>query len=403
MHTLALEQKRGGLLRTAAAIVDKALREGRALRVGEEADCDGLEARADAITRTLNRANRLDQTDDALLTLARMVKSLGDGRSSVDSATRFATANYSHDPGLLRALSATIATSGGYSVPEGYSGEVIEALRPMVAVRSLNPVIVPMPHGNFVWPRISVGGTVQYQGENAVIPATDQSFQEVRLVAKKATSLTVVSGTLMRTASPAADQFIKADLTASLATLEDFNLLYGNGTQYTPRGLRSWVLPANVFTASTTVDVTHIDSDLSSLELALINANVRMRRPGWIMSIRTANFLSTLRNANSGILMYPEMNRFGLLRGKPFAATTNISTTQGTGSQTEIFLADFAEVLIGDAGLVVDVGKAATYVDGNGAVVAAFTKDEVVVRVILPTDLAMRHDAALAVLTGVNY
>lgn len=68
-----------------------------------------------------------------------------------------------------------------------------------------------------------------------------------------------------------------------------------------------------------------------------------------------------------------------------------------------MYLADFADVIIGDAlNAIVDVSSEAAYHDGT-AVVAAFSKDQTVVRVILANDLAVRHAEAVAVLTGVTW
>jgi HK97 family phage major capsid protein len=205
-----------------------------------------------------------------------------------------------------------------------------------------------------------------------------------------------------RFASPAGDAIIKADLVASVATLEDSGFIRGDGTQYTPLGLRNWALPANVLTASTIVDIPHVDSDLASLELALTTANVRMLRPGWVLSPRTENFLRSVRNPTSGIRAFPEMDA-GVLRGKPFAATGNMPTNLGTGAQSEILLADFADVVIGEYPVVIDVAASAIYTDSTGAKINAFQQDQSVIRIISQADIGMRHQESIAVLTGVSY
>jgi len=398
----ALQAKRSTFLRQAEAIVDRALREGRPLRPGEELDVEGLEAKVQACDRTLRRANDFDFFDggDGMLTLTRAIKALHTG--SIEAARAFAARNYAHDPSVTRALQATTFVKGGAAVPTPLVESVIEALRPRVAVRRLGAITLPMSNGNLTWPRISVGGTVAYGSENASIAATDQGFQAVRLTAKKATGLTVISGSLVRTATPAFDEAVKQDLLASLSSIEDTNFIRGDGAQDRPRGLRYLVPAANLLASGGTADVSHIDADLAALEAALTNANVPMLRPGWILSTRTANFLQTLRHPSSGVRCYPEMDS-SILRGKPFVATTSVPVNLGTGAQTEIYLADFSEVVIGDYSPIIDVGSQATYQDANNNVVAAFSLDQVVLRCIVATDIGVRHSAAVAVSTGVSY
>jgi heptaprenylglyceryl phosphate synthase len=60
-------------------------------------------------------------------------------------------------------------------------------------------------------------------------------------------------------------------------------------------------------------------------------------------------------------------------------------------------------VVIGDAlNLQIDVSQEAAYHDGSN-VVAAFSLDQTVIRAIIETDMVMRHDAAVTVLSGVKW
>jgi hypothetical protein len=92
-----------------------------------------------------------------------------------------------------------------------------------------------------------------------------------------------------------------------------------------------------------------------------------------------------------------------MLRGFPYAATTNVPTNIGTGSQSLILFADFADVLLAEAELVIDASTQSTYVDGNGNTISAFSQDQSVLRLISQTDLGMRNAASVAMLTGVSW
>jgi HK97 family phage major capsid protein len=402
--TSVLQQKKLAYLNTARGILDRALHENRPLRAVEETDFDQLQMKIDSINRTISKYGSVNcqlVEPNTRGVFVRAVKALGACRGNHTAATEFAVAN--HDLDLQRALSAGVATGGGFAVPQGYSAEVIEALRPLISVKKLNPVIVPMTRGNLFWPRISTAGTSQYLGENTVIPASQQVFAGLQLTGRRLVSLVPISNTLLRSSEPSADVIVSTDLLASMAATEDYALLRGDGTQFTPRGLRNWILPANVLTSSGST-IAAIESDLSALELLLVNANVRMLAPGYILSKRTEVFLKSLRDPTTGHRSYPEMTKDGLLRGFNYAASTNMPVTLGTGAQTEIILADFADVVVGEFGeLIIDVSATGTYTDSTGAQVSAYAQDQSVVRVIAQHDIGMRHQESVAVLTAVSY
>jgi HK97 family phage major capsid protein len=179
------------------------------------------------------------------------------------------------------------------------------------------------------------------------------------------------------------------------------NFINGNGTAYSPKGLINWALPANTIAASATVNIANTDNDLGALESALFNGNVRMARAGWIFSPRTLLYLKNLRGTG-GDKVYPELD-YGQLRGYPFAVSSNVPNTLGTGTQSVVILADFADVVIGEAELVIDAATQGSYVDGGGATVSAFSADQTVIRIIAQHDLGMMHQESVAILTGVSW
>lgn len=400
----ALEQKRSNLRRTAIGYIDRALRESRTLRPGEDAELTAIELKIDEIDRTLGRYTRLNSDDRPGATFVRCLFAMA-GRRSVQEGVEYATVR--RWPEVARALSASVSTAGGFAVPQGYQSDVIQALRPLVSVRRLNPTTVLLADsGNLYWPKINIGASVGYVHENSKITATQEQFGAVTLTARKLAALVPISNTLLRSSSPSATLMVEQDVLAALSSAEDAALLRGDGTQDTPKGLRNWVLPANVFTAQALAgadtDIAKIDGDLSKLEAALINASVKLIRPGWIMSPRTANFLKSLRNSASGMRAFPEMTKNGTLKGYPYAQTANMPVNLGTGTQTEIMLVDMGYVVVGEAPVIINAAGSGAYFDGTNTV-SAFAMDQTVVRVILQSDIGMRRAEACAVLTEVNY
>lgn len=318
---------------------------------------------------------------------------------------------------IARALGTGVGSGGGFLVPPEMSAEVIELLRPASTVMALEPTIIPMPNGNISIPRITGGASANYVGENQPAQASQQTFGMVQLSAKKLVTLVPISNDMLKYPSVSVDGIVRDDMVRTIAMRADLAFLRGDGTQGGPRGLRSFAAApslsgANVIAASAAVNLQTITSDAGRLELALESANIGMRKPGWVMSPRTKTYLMNLRDGLGNLVYSAEMSR-GMWRGKPFRITTQIPNnlagimpdgTTTTTDASELYLADFAEVLIGEAyGLELEVFNGGTYVDAGGALQSGISNDQTVMRAIVQHDLGMRQEAAAAVLTGVRW
>ena len=348
----------------------------------------------------------------------RLMIALAATRGSRGDAAAFVGHHYGQEGALLaRALSTSVGSAGGFLVPVEMSAEIIELLRPASTVMALNPQILPMPAGNLFVPRATSGASANYVGENQPALASQPGFGGVQLSAKKLVALVPISNDMIKFASPATDGFVRGDMIKAIAQRADLAFLRGNGSAFSPRGLRSFAAnPAlggnNVVAANPTVNLQNAVNDLGKLELALEGANIVMDRPGWIMSPRTKTYLMNLRDGLGNAIYEKEMLA-GMLRGKPFKVTTQIPNTLAalaadgvtqTVDGSEIYLADFAEVLIGEAyGLELEVFSGGSYVDANGAMQSGISNDQTVMRAIVQHDMGMRQEAAAAVLTGVRW
>jgi HK97 family phage major capsid protein len=313
-----------------------------------------------------------------------------------------------------KALSATVGQEGGFLVPDEVSTELIELVRPVSVVRSLNPAMVPMDGGNLTMPKLVGGATATYIGENQNIPPSQPQFGQVRLVARKLAGLVPVSNDLIRRARGNAEQLIRDDLVAALAQRSDLAFIRGVGTEFSPRGLRFWAQPAKVISATAGQTLPGVTTDLAKLILTLRTALVRMIRPGWIMSPRSQLLLQTIRDVNGNFAFRPEMmpgtsgtdplGISGTLWGFPYRVSTQVPDNLGAGTnESEIYLADFADVMIGETtGVLIDTSSEAAYWDGLN-VQAAFSLDQTLVRAIVEHDLGMRHEESVAVLQTVTW
>jgi HK97 family phage major capsid protein len=336
--------------------------------------------------------------------MAQMVRVLAATRGDQHAAAKLAT-DSGYNPEIAMALSTVTPGAGGVLVPQSFSSEVIELLRPKSVVRKLGAVSLPLSNGTLTIPRIRGGAIVGYIGSEEDMPTTDLSFDDLKLSSKKLAALVPISNDLLAYSgvNPNVDRLVVTDLTSSVATAEDLSFIRGAGTGNLPKGLRLWAPAFNVFAAPLEATLAAVELALSGLILRLENANSNMTAPGFIMAPRTKRWLSALRDGN-GNKAYPELD-LNMLKGFAVGSTTQVPINLGDeGDASEIHFADFADCFIGeDDSMVIDFSKEASYKDAAGNVVSAFQRDQTLVRVIAKHDFGPRHVESVAVMTGVTW
>lgn len=343
--------------------------------------------------------------------LGRIVMALGANRGDPRRAAQFAKDRFG-DPVTAKALTSADEQGGGVLVEAETQDEVIELLRPTSAVRQLDPVMAPMDAGTLRLPKITSGASGGYVGESSGQNADQQEFGMVSLEAKKYVGIVPVSNDLIRRQNigTSVEQMIRDDIAGAASQDTDIEFIRGDGDGGTPQGLRNQATSGNLLSASThdpsTVTIDNTTDDLGRLIQALMDADVRMLRLGWIMEPRTWRWLITARDGNGNLVFKPEMDD-GTLFGFPFQVTSQIprnldASGAGDGDETELYLADFADVVIGETtGILIDVFEGAAYQDSTGSVTAALSRDESVIRLVLENDLGLRHQESVAVLEEV--
>lgn len=304
----------------------------------------------------------------------------------------------------MKAMGVSTPTAGGTLVPEQFSQDIIEYLRPMSVVRNLVGSTLPMPVGTVRIPKITQGSTAYYQGENANATASSIQTGSITMTFRKLVGLIPISNDLLRYSSPGADAIVRNDMVRAIAQAENNAFLRGDGTAGSPRGLRYWAQGGNI-TKSAGTSLANMTTDLSNAILSLKNNNVPMTRCAWIMAPRTEQALLKIQNTNGFYVFRDEMLRKQLW-GFPYATTTQVPTNLtdwGGTTETELYLVDFDEVVIGESmNLAVDASSEAAYYDG-ASVQAAYSQDQTVVRCITEHDLAVRRDQAIAIINGVTW
>ncbi len=337
------------------------------------------------------------------INFSRITQALVQGDMDRQRAANWAEQTWGTSAGQIVAnLEQSTDTKGGFLVDESYSQDFIGLLRPRVAIRALGARVVPMPNGTLTTRKKSAGTAAGYIGERSNIPTTGLEVGEMVLSAKTLAALVPISNKLLRHSSMAVDVMVRDDLQESVAITEDQQWLRGAGSALSPTGLLNQAAAANKFAANATVNLQNVDTDLSALRLRLTNANIPMTAPGYIISPRTEEFLTSLRDGN-GNKAYPEIAE-GRIGKYPFQSTTSVPINLGVGGdESEIYFADFAQVLIGDTHrLTIASSDVASYHDGTETR-SAFQTDETLIRVIEEHDLGLRYTSAVAVLQAVTW
>lgn len=308
------------------------------------------------------------------------------------------------DPLVVRTLGESTISAGGAVVPEVMVEDYIELLYASTVYLQGNPMRLDAPGGNLTLPKIATGAMGGWIGENANVPKSAPTFGQVKVDLKYLGVLVPIANRLIRHSPMAVETLVRDDLVANASVLIDSAAIRGTGSVHQPKGLRQMAASANVF-AQTGTTVVAITTDTAKMQRLLEDAKMKFVRPYWMMAPRTRWGLMAARDGNNNLVWADEMSR-GEFQGKPFGVTQSIPTNLGGGSDSELYLVDmihqiFAEG-VGDDGLRVEARDGVAYHDGS-QVVAAFSQDQTVVRLIQSADIVSRQDGnEISVLTGVT-
>lgn len=331
---------------------------------------------------------------------SKYLRVIAHAKQNKDAAASFISRAYGGDEVLKTMVLGEDGTNN--ITPETVAAELIELLRPASVVRRMNPVVLPVNTASIMIPKQTGGASATYIGSNDSINATGITFGMLQMVFKKCAALVPVSNDLLKYSSPSAEGVIRDDLVYALAAREDEAFLRGDGTSNTPKGMRYWAPTANVLQANGTVNLANTIKDLGRAICQLMESDCRMLRCGWIIAPRTFIYLTTLCTSEGQFPFRDEMLR-GTLMGYPFAVSNRVPTNLGSGTKSEIYLADFADLVIAEnMNIQVTASQEATITEG-GNTISAFQQDATVLRAISEHDFGCRHPESIAVLYDVAW
>lgn len=133
------------------------------------------------------------------------------------------------DMGLKNAMSEGTDSAGGFAVPDPLANEIVRLVEEYGVFRRYARV-VPMTSDTLAVPRRTAGLTVQYPSEGASITASDITFAQATLTARKYATLSLMSTELAEDAVISMAALIAEEVAYAVAVAEDTNGFTGDGT-----------------------------------------------------------------------------------------------------------------------------------------------------------------------------
>ena len=251
----------------------------------------------------------------------------------------------------LKAQSEGTTTAGGFTVPDPLSSELIY-LREQFGIARQNCRIYPMSSDVLNVPNATASTTVYYPGENTAITASDLTFAQVNLVAKKPSVLTQVSKELAEDSIIDFGATLARDMAYSLAKEED-RVVFNNVVDSTSGldgilyavynlGTVANIASLQIFTTGQTITyaptLANLKGMVAKLPTYAPNAKWFMHKEIWY------NAIAPLLDALGGNAISDIANAYGptpMLYGYPVVFVQNMQKTL-VASKPYILLGDLS-------------------------------------------------------------
>jgi HK97 family phage major capsid protein len=128
-----------------------------------------------------------------------------------------------------KALAEAVNSTGGALAPEVFEPTLIRLQEQYGAFRG-SARVVPMAGERVAWPMLDGHITVYYPGEAGTITASNPTFKNVQLIAKKACALTLLSSEIDEDSAVALGEIVLTDFARGFARAEDETGFLGDGS-----------------------------------------------------------------------------------------------------------------------------------------------------------------------------
>jgi HK97 family phage major capsid protein len=280
----------------------------------------------------------------------RAVVARGHRQNDEEAEARVATRGWD-----VRAISTEgTPTGGGYLVPTPLSNAIID-VRALAGISRQICRVVPMTAETQTIARKTAGTTVYYPGETGTTTASDQTWGQVQLTAKKRAILSKVSQELRDDAIIAVVDDLASQMGTDFAVKEDAELIDGDGTStYGGEvGLLAALGSAGVSTAATGHDLwSELDMADFTAAMALLPDKYWQYMPSWVCSsaFYFAAMLRVQASAGGNTIGSLEQGAVGrpMFLGYPVYFTNQMPTSTAAATVAALFGAYSQAAVIGD-------------------------------------------------------
>jgi HK97 family phage major capsid protein len=259
-----------------------------------------------------------------------------------------------NDLPIVKALAEGVGTSGGFLVPQEMSKAIIELRDVRGVFRRVCDGATPMTSDSLSVPRRVGGATAFFSAEASTLTESNQTWDNVGLVAKKLAVLTRTSSELQEDAAANFGETISREFAYALASKEDDVGFNGTGAQSDGgiRGLTQLIIDGS-HTASRVNAATGHDlfTEIDATDLALlVGTTPSYALPGasWIVSpMGFAQVFGRLAGNNGGIVVLNGEMTFWTFPIRISSVLPNVTST----------LLNKVMILFGDASLSSTLGE----------------------------------------------
>ena len=309
------------------------------------------------------------------------------------------------DAAMQKNQNARTDTAGGYLIPTQAIQDVIELLRNNLVVQTLGATMMNDLTGIPVEiPKQTSASSAFWVDEDATITDSQIALGQVQLNPKGLASMVKLSNRLLALSQPSAEALVRADMAQQLAEALDLAALRGTGIGGQPIGIANTPGISTVdFNQTTAVAGYHSNpgwEQMYDMEGALADLNALRGNVGFAMHPNMKRNLSKVRAGNTTVqdgafVMNPVSDaQLTQMLGYPFATTTQIPLTLGSGDKTECYMANWSDLIIGHwVGMTLLASQEAG---------TAFATNQTWVRMITDVDVAVRRPESFVLGTEIT-
>ncbi|MCU7837079.1 MAG: phage major capsid protein [gamma proteobacterium symbiont of Taylorina sp.] len=174
--------------------------------------------------------------------------------------------------------------------------QFIELLRPRSLLYQLRDMALNLPFGidgKITIPRQTTSTNSSWIGEGGAIKVSALSFDNIELTPKNNAVISVITDELLKRSDPGALDIVQSDVLNSISSGVDTTFTSNDAaTATSPAGLQTF----GTRTASVGNSLDNISSDLKDMTNRLLDTNLTMQKPVFLMSEANRNTLSWIRD-----------------------------------------------------------------------------------------------------------